>query len=68
MDVLLGFDPGGEGKFGWAVCIDKNDGLNVLAAGTADQPIVVFEEALPLLDHRRLEERCRILIHCEVLV
>ena len=33
-----------------------------------EKPIILFEEALPLLDHRRLEERSRILIHCEVLV
>ncbi len=49
MDVLLGFDPGGQGKFGWAVCIDKNDGLNVLAAGTADHAEGAMEESLRVI-------------------
>jgi hypothetical protein len=46
MEVLLGFDPGGERKFGWAVCIDKNNGLNVRDAGTADHAKGAIEQAL----------------------
>jgi len=36
MKVILGFDPGGEGRFGWAVCTEMDDKLNVLATGLAD--------------------------------
>jgi hypothetical protein len=36
MDVVLGFDPGGERNFGWAVCIDSADGLHVVDTGRAD--------------------------------
>jgi len=36
MKVFWGFDPGGKGKFGWAVCIGGDDGLTVLDTGIAD--------------------------------
>jgi len=46
MEILLGFDPGGEGKFGWAVCIDKQEGLNVLDAGVADHAKGAIDDCL----------------------
>ncbi len=36
MKIILGFDPGGEGRFGWAVCLDRDDGLRVVATDVAD--------------------------------
>ena len=36
MKIFLGFDPGGERKFGWAVCTDRSGGLGVIATGVAD--------------------------------
>ena len=49
MKVLLGFDPGGAGKFGWAVCIDKVNGLKVLDAGTADNAKEAIEKSLRVI-------------------
>jgi hypothetical protein len=46
MKVFLGFDPGGQGKFGWAVCIGGDDGLNVLDTGIADHAKEAVESAL----------------------
>lgn len=36
MNVILGFDPGGKAKFGWAVCIEIDDRLKVIATDIAD--------------------------------
>jgi hypothetical protein len=46
MAVLLGFDPGGEGKFGWAVCINNVDELYVVDTGLADHAKGATECAL----------------------
>lgn len=36
MEIYLGFDPGGEKNFGWAVCSPKANALQVLTTGKAD--------------------------------
>jgi hypothetical protein len=46
MTVLLGFDPGGKGNFGWAVCINSVDELHVVDAGVADHAKGATECAL----------------------
>lgn len=49
MKVFLGFDPGGEGHFGWAVCLDQDDRLRVIAAGIADHARGAMEQSLKAL-------------------
>jgi hypothetical protein len=49
MKVFLGFDPGGEGHFGWAVCLDSDDGLRVIDAGIADHAKGAMEQSLKAL-------------------
>jgi hypothetical protein len=46
MKVILGFDPGGKGAFGWAVCTDLDDGLNVIATGLADHAKGAIDNSL----------------------
>lgn len=36
MDIYLGFDPGGQNKFGWAVCSSHDGVLKVICTGIAD--------------------------------
>jgi hypothetical protein len=36
MDIYLGFDPGGENRFGWAVCSSNDGELKVICTGIAD--------------------------------
>ena len=49
MKVILGFDPGGKGAFGWAVCTDLDDGLNVIATGLADHAKGALDNSLNAL-------------------
>ena len=49
MKVLLGYDPGGKGSFGWAVCIDKDDGLIVKATDVADHAKGALEQSFNAL-------------------
>jgi hypothetical protein len=35
MNIFLGFDPGGDGSFGWAVCHQDGNALRVMATGRA---------------------------------
>ena len=35
-DVILGFDPGGRGHFGWSICSDVGEGLQLHQTGLAD--------------------------------
>lgn len=35
MEIYIGFDPGGDKRFGWAVCSSKESILHVLATGRA---------------------------------
>lgn len=47
MDYYLGFDPGGECRFGWCVCSAKdNDELTLIAAGNASHAQGAFDAAL----------------------
>jgi hypothetical protein len=46
MTVFLGFDPGGEGKFGWAVCSDNDEGFQVIQTGIGDHAKAAIECAL----------------------
>ena len=34
--IVLGFDPGGQGRFGWGVCEAKPEALELIASGLAD--------------------------------
>ena len=36
MELYVGFDPGGKGKFGWAMCSPEGERLRILHAGNAD--------------------------------
>jgi hypothetical protein len=49
MKVILGFDPGGKGAFGWAVCTEIDDRLNVVATGLADHAEGAMKGALDAL-------------------
>jgi len=49
LKFILGFDPGGEGNFGWAVCIDQDDGLIVANTGIADHAKGAMEQSLNVL-------------------
>jgi hypothetical protein len=46
MELYLGFDPGGENQFGWAICSRTNQKLYVLATGEADHAKEAFQQAL----------------------
>ena len=49
MKVFLGSDPGGKGKFGWAVCFEINDGLRVVATDIADHAKDALEKSFNAL-------------------
>lgn len=36
MEFYVGFDPGGEGRFGWAMCSPEGERLRILHTGNAD--------------------------------
>jgi hypothetical protein len=36
MEIYLGFDAGGKGKFGWALCIEDKERLRIIHTGNAD--------------------------------
>jgi hypothetical protein len=36
MELYIGFDPGGKGKFGWAMCSPEGERLRILHTGSAD--------------------------------
>ena len=47
MDYYLGFDPGGECRFGWCVCsAEENNELTLMAAGNASHAKGAFDAAL----------------------
>jgi len=46
MDIYLGFDPGGEKQFGWAVCSSTGRGLQVLITGKASHAEEAVNKAL----------------------
>jgi hypothetical protein len=50
VNYYLGFDPGGNSVFGWAVAkSEDSDSLEVVASGCADHALEALEEALSLL-------------------
>jgi hypothetical protein len=46
MEIYLGFDPGGENRFGWAACSPNGRILRVLARGEADNAKEAIAQAL----------------------
>ena len=36
MEIYFGFDPGGKGKFGWAICHEDQERLRIIHTGNAD--------------------------------
>lgn len=46
MKYVLGFDPGGAGRFGWAVCAVDRQGLQLVNAGDADNAISAADATL----------------------
>ena len=46
MEIYLGFDPGGEKQFGWAVCSRTKEKLAVLAIGEANRAEGAFAKAI----------------------
>ncbi len=49
IEIFLGFDPGGEGKFGWSICREDGCKLRVLktdAANNAKEVMAAVEQAL----------------------
>ena len=36
MELYVGFDPGGKGRFGWAICSPEGERLRILSAGNAE--------------------------------
>lgn len=50
MNIYLGFDPGGIGQFGWAVCMEGQQNLEVLHTGNADHAtgaLLAVKECIP---------------------
>ncbi len=46
MEIYVGFDPGGDKRFGWAVCSSKESILHVLATGRAAHTREAVTQAL----------------------
>jgi hypothetical protein len=46
MDIYLGFDPGGEDHFGWAVCAGKSEPLRIIDTGISNNAKEALEAAL----------------------
>ena len=46
MEIYIGFDPGGDKQFGWAVCLSMGKTLRVLAAADAGDAKEAVEAAL----------------------
>ncbi len=44
MDLYIGFDPGGEGKFGWAVCKYSDGKLELVQSGNALHAVHAVEK------------------------
>jgi len=51
MDIYLGFDPGGDKRFGWAVCSSKAGTLHVRSTGEASSAGEAVEAVKELLSH-----------------
>ena len=46
MNIFLGFDPGGDNSFGWAVCHQEGNTLRVITTGRAGRAKAAVEQAL----------------------
>jgi hypothetical protein len=46
MDIYIGFDPGGNDNFGWAVCLSEGKLLRVIDAGLAGQAKAAVNQAI----------------------
>ena len=46
VEIFLGFDPGGEGKFGWSICREDGDQFRQITAGLADHAEDAIEKVL----------------------
>ena len=46
IEIFLGFDPGGEGNFGWSICRDAAGQFEQLAAGAGNYAGGVFNQML----------------------
>jgi Protein of unknown function (DUF429) len=49
MEIYLGFDPGGEKQFGWAVCSRTKQRLAILAVGEANRAGEAFVKAISVI-------------------
>ena len=49
IEVFLGFDPGGEGNFGWSICQDDAGRFEQLASGTGNYAGEVLGQVLAAL-------------------
>ena len=57
---VLGFDPGGEGKFGWCACLTEGGGLELVAAGLVDNALEAICQTDAAIDSRGTRESSRI--------
>ena len=54
MNYYLGFDPGGDRKFGWCACSPSSDGgLQLIAAGNASHAKGAFDAALAAVPNNK---------------
>lgn len=51
VEIFLGFDPGGEGNFGWSICRSEADQFWQITAGLADHAEDAVEKVLFHLPH-----------------
>lgn len=51
IEIFLGFDPGGEGNFGWSICREDGDQLRQITAGLADHAEDALEKVMYRLPH-----------------
>lgn len=49
MDIYVGFDPGGDGRFGWAACSYEANVLRLIAAGKAHNAKEAISQTLSAL-------------------
>ena len=44
--IILGFDPGGKGRFGWSICYAGPDDLTLLRTGVSSDTQGAFDEVI----------------------
>lgn len=52
MEIYVGFDPGGDGKFGWAACFPEGKVLHLIATGRAGHAKEAVNQALSVSRNR----------------